>query len=206
MVKTPGQTIFLTPSEAVFTLFSGDNLSSGDNISVVHMKFEGSMTSQIIGEGLLPGIANFFVGNDSSKWLTEIPTYNSVRYKDLYPGVILIFKGNEGRLKHELVLSPGADPAGIILSYSGQDNLSQTNDGSILIRTVAGKLTDSSPICYQDINGTRVLVEARYRVLDDHRIGFDVKKYNKEYPLVIDPALVYIQLTLVVTALTTGEA
>lgn len=185
IVKTSGQTVFFTPAEVVFTL------SSGNNSSVVHMSFEGSRPGQITGEQLLPGTANFFLGNDSSKWLADIPTYDAVRYKDLYPGVDLVFKGTEGYLKHELILSPGADLSQIVLDYSGHDDLCLTEDGSVLIRTAAGNLTDSAPICYQEIDDSRVEVEVQYRLIRDQRIGFDIGKYDRRYPLVIDPALVY---------------
>jgi len=185
MVKASHETIYFTPSGALFAL------SSKNNTSVVKMGFEGSTPGQVVGAELLPGTANFFLGNDSSKWVTDIPTYGSIKYQSLYPGIDLVFKGTEGNLKHELLLKPGADPARIVLAYSGQENLSLDKDGSILIRTAEGNLTDSAPICYQDINGSRVTVEGSYRRIDDKRIGFEVKNYNKSYSLVIDPALRY---------------
>jgi len=185
MIKASHETIYFTPSGALFAL------SSKNNTSVVKMSFEGSTPGQVIGAELLPGTANFFLGNDSSKWVTDIPTYGSIKYQSLYPGIDLVFRGTEGNLKHELLLKPEADPAKIVLAYSGQDNLSLDKDGSILIRTAEGNLTDSAPICYQDINGSRVTVEGSYRRIDDKRIGFEVKNYNKSYSLVIDPALRY---------------
>ena len=185
VVKTSGQTVFFTPSEVVFSL------SGGDNSSVVRLAFEGSEPVEIAGEDLLYGKANFFIGNDSAGWATDIPTYGAIRYKDLYPGVDLVFKGREGYLKHELVVSPGADPAQIVMTYSGQDNLSLMEDGSVQLRTAAGNLTDSAPVCYQEIEGSRVVVEGHYRMIDDQRIGFEIGSYDRGSPLVIDPALVY---------------
>ncbi|MFZ2471216.1 MAG: SBBP repeat-containing protein [Methanothrix sp.] len=185
MVKTSKQTVFFAPSEVVFAL------SSGNNSSVVHIAFEGSRPGEITGEQQLSGRANFFIGNDSSKWSTEVPTYGAVRYKDLYPGVDLVFKGTEAQLKHELIVSPGADPAQIILSYSGQDYLSLAEDDSIIIRTATGNITDSAPFCYQEINGSRVTIDGRYRMIDSNRISFDIDSYNKSYPLVLDPTLRY---------------
>jgi hypothetical protein len=185
MAMTAGQTVFFTRSEVVFAL------SRGNNSSVVRMAFEGSRPGEITGEQLLPGTANFFIGNDSSGWSTQVPTYGAIRYKDLYPDVDLVFKGTEAQLKHELIVRPGADPAQIVISYSGQDNLSLAEDGSVLIRTAIGNITDSAPFCYQEIDGTRVTIAGRYQMIDDHRIGFDVDSYNKSYPLVIDPTLKY---------------
>ncbi len=185
MVRIEGPTVFFTPSEVIFSL------SQGNNSSAVHMAFENSNPGQIIGEEQLPGQANFFIGNDSTQWISDIPTFGSIRYKEIYPGVDLIFKGREGYLKHELDLDPGADLSGIILTYSGQDNLSLAEDGSLLIRTSAGNLTDSVPICYQEINGSREMVEGRYRLVGDNGVGFEIVDYDRKYPLVIDPTLAY---------------
>ena len=185
VVKTSGQTVFFTPSEVAFSL------SGGDNSSVVRLAFEGSEPVEIAGEDLLSGKANFFIGNDSAGWATDIPTYGAIRYKDLYPGVDLVFKGREGYLKHELVVSPGADPAQIVMTYSGQDNLSLMEDGSMQLRTAAGNLTDSAPVCYQIINSSRIIVEGHYRIIDGQRIAFEIGSYDRGSPLVIDPALVY---------------
>ena len=185
MVKASQATIYFTPSEVLFALVSKNNSSN------VRMSFEGANPERLVGEEPLPGKANFFTGNNSSQWLTDIPIYASVRYQGIYPGIDLVFKGTEGNLKHELVLDPGADPAAIVFLYNGQDNISLNNNGSLLIRTEAGYITDSAPICYQDIDGRRVDVEGEYRKIDENRIGFEVKDYNRSLPLMIDPCLVY---------------
>ena len=185
MVKASHETIYFTPSNVLFAL------SSKNNTSIVKMSFEGAKPGQLAGEGLLPGTANFFIGNNSSKWVTDISTYSTIRYENLYPGIDLVFKGTEGNLKHELQLKPGADPAKIVLTYSGQDNLSLDKNGSILIKTAAGNLTDSAPFCYQDINGSRAIIEGKYRRIGTKSIGFEISNYNQSLPLVIDPLLRY---------------
>jgi len=185
MIRSMGPTVLFTPSEVVFSL------SNGNNSSEIHMAFEKSRSGQIIGEEKLPGRANFFLGNNTSQWIYDVPTFGAIRYKELYPGVDLVFRGKEGQLKHELVLNPGADLSGIILTYSGQDNLSLAQDGSLQIRTSAGTLTDSVPVCYQEINGSIEMVGGRYRLVGDKGIGFEVEDYDQRYPLVIDPALIY---------------
>jgi len=185
MVRSKGPTVLFTPSEVVFSL------SSGNNSSLVHMTFENSSPGQIFGEEPLPGRANFLLGNDSSQWISDIPIYGAIRYKDLYPGVDLVFRGTDGYLKHKLVLNPGADLSGIILTYSGQDNLSLAGDGSLLIRTSAGNLIDSAPVCYQEINGSKEMVEGHYRLVGGNGIGFEVGDYDRRYLLVIDPALIF---------------
>ena len=185
MVKTSHEAIYFTPSGVLFAL------SSENNTSIVGMSFENAGPNRLSGEDVLPGTANFFIGNNSSQWITDISTYSSIKYESLYPGIDLIFKGTDGNLKHELLLKPGADPAKIVLTYSGQDSLSLDKNGSILIKTAAGNLTDSAPFCYQDINGSRLAVDGKYRRIDDKRIGFDLNNYDRSLPLVIDPLLRY---------------
>lgn len=183
MVKTTGQTVFFTPSGVIFSL------SSGNNSSTVHMIFNDSSPERIVGEQLLPGKANFLVGNDSSKWIVEIPTFRSIRYKELYPGVDLVFKSQGGDLKHEFILSPESDPSRIAMAYTGQESLSLTENESLLIRTADGDLTDSAPICYQEIDGITAYIEGKYRYVNDHTIGFEIGHYDRGHPLVIDPSL-----------------
>jgi len=185
MVQTGREMVLFAPSEVVF------RLSRDNNTSTVRMTFENSYPGEIIGEGELSGRANFFIGNDSSQWISAIPTYEAIRYKNLYPGVDLVFKGTGGCLKHELIVAPDADPSQIVMAYSGQDNLSLTEDGSVLVMTSSGSLTDSVPVCYQEIDGRREMIEGSYHLIGESGVGFEIGSYDRKHPLVIDPALAF---------------
>ncbi len=185
MVQTGREMVLFAPSEVVF------RLSRDNDTSTVRMTFENSYPGEIIGEGELSGRANFFIGNDSSQWISAIPTYEAIRYKNLYPGVDLVFKGTGGCLKHELIVAPDADPSKIVMAYSGQDNLSLTEDGSVLLMTSAGSLTDSVPVCYQEIDGMREMIEGSYHLIGENGVGFEIGSYDRKHPLVIDPALAF---------------
>ena len=185
MVQTGREMVLFAPSEAVF------RLSRDNNTSTVRMTFENSYPGEIIGEGELSGRANFFIGNDSSQWISDIPTYEAIRYKNLYPGVDLVFKGTGGCLKHELIVALDADPSQIVMAYSGQDNLSLTEDGSVLVMTSSGSLTDSVPVCYQEIDGRREMIDGRYHLIGENGVGFEIGSYDRKHPLVIDPALAF---------------
>jgi hypothetical protein len=185
IIKTPQWAAFFKRSDVAFII------SSGNNSSIVNMTFEGTGPQEIIAENPLSGKVNFLLGNDSSKWITELPTYAEIRYENLYPGIDLIFRGSDGILKHEFLVEPEADPNRIVLAYDGQSNLSLDDNGSLVIRTPTGDLTDSAPFCYQDINGRRAIVDGEYQRIDDKRMGFRIQNYSKSYPLVIDPVLKY---------------
>jgi hypothetical protein len=64
----------------------------------------------------LPGKSNYFIGNDPTKWRTNVPNYAKVKYANVYPGVDLVYYGNQGQLEYDFVVQPGADPRSIQLA------------------------------------------------------------------------------------------
>ena len=161
---------------------------------LLNMQFVGANPRpEIAGEGALESKINYFVGRDSSKWHAGVRTFAGVRYRDLYPGVDLIFHGGDdgGRLEYDFVLAPGASPRNVRLSFEGADSLSLGKDGELLLHTQAGTISQSAPVIYQLVNGVRREVAGGY-VLRGHReVGFRVGEYDRSVPLVIDPVLVY---------------
>ena len=69
-----------------------------------------NLDTRIIGLDRLPGNSNYFLGNDPTRWHTNVPMFSRVLYSDVYPGVDLVFYGNQRRLEHDFVVAPGADP------------------------------------------------------------------------------------------------
>lgn len=160
--------------------------------SVVELRFPGAdPAARLEGLQTLPGTVNFYLGNDPSRWHTGVPTYGSIAYRDLYPGVDLVFLGSAGGLKSELRVAAGASPAPIRLRYSGARELRLRADGALVIETVGGEILEEPPLVYQEIAGRRIEVEARYRLLGDGRVGFGLGTYRRSHALVIDPALVF---------------
>jgi hypothetical protein len=80
--------------------------------TVVRMKLVGANASaEVSGADELPGKSNYFIGNDPKNWRTNVPTYAKVRYQGVYPGVDLVYYGNQGgQLEYDFVVAPGADP------------------------------------------------------------------------------------------------
>jgi hypothetical protein len=138
----------------------------------------------------LPGHVNYFVGNDPSKWHSNVPTSGRVSYSDVLPGIGITYYGtNEGTLEYDFVVAPGADPNDITVRFSGADDIA-LEGGSLLITTGNGAISQAAPVLYQPIEGRRVPVEGGF-TLDDGELGFEVGAYDRGYPLVIDPTLVY---------------
>jgi uncharacterized repeat protein (TIGR01451 family) len=152
----------------------------------------------------LPGSVNFFLGDDPMGWQVDVPTYAALAYRNLYPGVDLIYSGSHGRLKSEFRLAPGIHPRVIHLVYYGVESVRVLLDGSLSLRTTDGELVEAAPLAYQEIEGVRQKVTARYVLLMSPLrtpfftmrlpalVRFEVRGHNSRWPLVIDPVLRYV--------------
>ena len=78
---------------------------------------------KIVGMDELPGKSNYFIGNDPKKWRTNVPNYAKVKYANVYPGVDLVYYGNQGKLEYDFVVSPGADPNSIQLAINSGEQV-----------------------------------------------------------------------------------
>jgi photosystem II stability/assembly factor-like uncharacterized protein len=139
----------------------------------------------------LPGTVSYFVGNDPKQWRTEIPTYSRVRRKGIYPGVDLVYYGNQQQLEYDFIVAPGVDPGRIRLAFTNAERLSLDASGDLIVKTAAGELRQHAPTTYQEVNGIRRETASRYVLRGKHRVGFSVGRCDHKRPLVIDPVLVY---------------
>ncbi len=121
----------------------------------------------------------------------HLPTYEAVAYRDLWPGIDLVFRGAGGTLKYEFVVHPGASPHSIDLAYRGAQRLTVASSGALLVHTPAGIVRDSAPRTYQRVGSTRVDVASRYTLRGRTSYGFALGAYDRARPVVIDPGLVY---------------
>ncbi|ACL17090.1 PKD domain-containing protein [Methanosphaerula palustris] len=189
-VNAAGHSIAFEPDRIV--LAASQDVNNTTKSAEVTMTFPGSSASPAIaGLDRLPGNASFFLGNDSSRWQSDVPTYRSVEYQQLYPGIDLRYNGTQGVLKREFVVAPGTSPDQIAIAYDGIDGLAIAENGSLAITTSLGVLTDEAPVAYQAIDGIKVPVTSSYRLKDDGTVGFTVGAYDQSRPLVIDPTLLY---------------
>src|SRR6266404_4423689 len=159
---------------------------------VVYQDFIGAKKMPIIEtKNVQPGAYNYFVGTDPTKWRTDVRAFGEILYKDVWDGVDVKLYGSGPNVEQEFVVQPGADPTKVQVAYRGVDGLQVSEDGSLLIKTVFGELRESKPRIYQEIAGARVAVDGRFNLKSDNVYTFDVGTYSAEYPLVIDPTLLY---------------
>jgi hypothetical protein len=142
------------------------------------------------GEERTEAVVSYFKGG-RDQWKTGLPTYTRVLYRDLWPGIDLVYTGKGGRLKYTFLVRPGARPDQIRLAYRGASQVRVTAGGELEVSTPAGGFRADKPYVYQEVDGRKVEVAARYG-LEGHQYGFRVGSYDPTRVLVLDPAvLVY---------------
>jgi hypothetical protein len=156
------------------------------------MQFAGARRDSVpSGELPLPGRANYFLGNDQSKWRSNVPLFGSARYTGVYPGIDVVFYGREGEIEYDFVVSPHADPRAIRLLFTGASGLRIARDGHLVVQTAAGPLHLRKPTLYQERDGRRLPVTGRYVRRGDSAIGIEVDEYDPTRTLVIDPVIAF---------------
>jgi hypothetical protein len=213
VARAPDRTLYFTSSGVVLALpqpkadrpgassFRTVKLDQDKNTSssrLVSMRFTNAETSpRISGGERLPGRVNYFLGNDSARWHTDVPTYSGVIYTDLYPGICLSYSGTGRELKGTYTVSPGADPSRIGWRYKGAKEISVDHAGNLHVQLAerdsksAGELIEHAPVAWQEIEGRHVAVTASYKVTGKMAAGFKLSAYDRNRPLVIDPILSY---------------
>jgi len=207
-----GYTLFLTQREAVLAMRPAPargtrpGASGGEDAtpSVLRMHLLGANpAAPLSGLDTLPGTVNYFVGHDPAKWQTHVPTFAKVKQSQVYPGVDLVYYGNQRQVEFDFLVTPGTDPTAIRLSFQGADELKVDEQGNLLLRVNGGEVRLATPHVYQEVQGKQQRVAARYIVEESQnreprtansapvRVGFQVAAYDQSRPLVIDPTLVY---------------
>jgi len=151
----------------------------------------GQWDAQIVGSGQLSAKANYIIGNNPSKWHREVPRYARVSYHDVYPGIDLTYHGQQKQLEFDFAVAPGSTPDPIQLSFSGASRIRTDTAGNLALSSSAGDLTLNKPVAYQERNGIRQLVDARFVLSANHQVGFQLGTYDRTRELVIDPSLSY---------------
>ncbi len=132
---------------------------------------------------------NYFLGNDQSKWRSNVPAYSKVEQKDLYTNIDLHTYSHYNSLKYDYIVHPGGNVADIKVLYEGLDNISLDKDGNLKLVTSINSITEFKPYAYQLINGEEKEIKCRYR-LDNNIISIQLQEaYNMNLPLIIDPEL-----------------
>jgi len=132
-------------------------------------------------------ISNYFLGNDPSKWKKNVQGFNNVVVKNLYQGIDIRYYSDNGSLKYDLIVHPGADVSKIKLSYNGVNSMN-IKDGELILETSLGQIKERSPYSYQIINGIKKEVDASYQ-LNENFVQYKIKRISEQDDIIIDPVV-----------------
>lgn len=148
-----------------------------------------------VGLGQQVARTNYYIGNDPSQWHTRVANYEKVRYASVYPGIDLVYYGQQKQLEYDFVVNPGADPSAIALTFgAGPDGgkkipLTINQEGDLVASLESGPVSFHKPVIYQKSAAGKIEVDGRYLLKADGRVGFALGNYNRSRQLVIDPVL-----------------
>ncbi|MGH8240700.1 MAG: hypothetical protein ACREXP_27290 [Steroidobacteraceae bacterium] len=177
-----GYTQFVTAQEVVWRL---DGVQQDH---AVRMSFPGAMLPAVHGEAAIAGRTNYLKGADPAKWVAGVQQFAAVRLTDLYPGISLKLYGTRNRPEYDFILEPGADAGAIALRFAGAAQIEVGTRGELIVRTAAGELIHHRPVAYQrDAEGQSRVIDARFVQTAPDELRFELGRYDRSRPLVIDP-------------------
>jgi hypothetical protein len=139
----------------------------------------------------MEGRVNYLLGSDATQWRTGIPMFAQVRIEDAYPGIDLLYYGNQHQLEYDFVVSSNADPGKISFRFEGVDALKVEATGELVLRIGQAEMQQHKPVIYQFVKGVRRQISGGYALRDAKTVGFEVGEFDHNYPLVIDPVFSY---------------
>ena len=183
---TDDEVLLLVPKPAAAP---GSSRRQSADMALLRMRLAGaSRTPRITAHDPLPGKV-YYAEASARGPLTPIDTFARVEYADIYPGIDLVYYGNDRQLEFDFVVAPFADPDRIALSLDGADRITLTEAGDLAVRVSGTDITLERPIVYQDGDEGRVEIAGAY-VLPANGTGavrLSLGEDDPSLPLVIDP-------------------
>jgi hypothetical protein len=216
LARGRGYALFLTGNSAVLTLPKATDLPRPSTF--LRMQLMGAnVNAAVTGAGKLAGRSNYFIGNDPQQWRTNLPNYAEVKYAGVYPGVDLVYYGNQsGQLEYDFVVAPGADTSAIRFEIAANSDdgakgarrtpMRIAADGDLVVKVGGGEIRFHKPLVYQDVAdgiaasqgkdlrtpaGHRRLSQGHFVLQASNEVRFALGPYDHSKALVIDPVLTY---------------
>jgi len=213
LTRTHGYTLFLTSSEAIFSVPSGPPASplfslrrdagssevrnelrpkaKSSSPAVLRMRMLGAnAAAPIDAEDEQPGRINYLIGNDPRGWHRNVPRYARVHYRGVYPGIDAVYHGAQP-LEFDFVVRAGADPDRIRLEFRGEQGITTDKSGNLVLTLPTGEMRLLKPVAYQEKDGVREPVSANFVLNRKHEVAFALGAYDRRRELVIDPSVTF---------------
>jgi hypothetical protein len=128
---------------------------------------------------------NYFLGNDESKWKTNVRSYCKVLYEDVWPGIDVLYYFKDGELKYDILVSEYAFPSDISFRVEGVKSINVKDNELNIFASEDVIIKDSKLMAYYS-DGENVPVA--FKKTGRLTFGFQVNKiYGKA--LIIDPVV-----------------
>ncbi len=210
----PGGTLFFTDNGIIVDRITGtsgfslprergrmpvDSAAVADGILERHafrIDFPGS-SMDVLPAGIDRGPAQirYMTGTDGGSSSRGAAMYGQVLYRDLYPGIDLLYeRTSAGHLKYDLLVAPGADLSQVVFRYEGISDLSINGAGELVLHGPAGEMLETSPQVWQEYDDHDTSRKGRYRILGPNLLGFEVEETDPSAAIVFDPGLLWSTL------------
>jgi hypothetical protein len=207
LTRSGGYTMFLTPTETVLVegkngSVNGDKFAKGlsafhadpknSKQSVLRMELLGANSApEFQGLQELPGKVNYLIGKDQAAWHTNVALFSEVQVAEVYPGVDLLFHGDQRRLEYDFVVAPGADAGRIGFKIRGARKIEIAANGDLILHTADSEFEMRKPEIYQGKGSSRSEVRGKFVLTAKNQVRFELGPYDHSEKLVIDPAIDY---------------
>lgn len=177
--------------KAAHTNFTANENSHQYRGTLVGVEFLNSQNvSELRKEKPLGYNYNYFIGNDSAKWASDVRIFQEATLVNFYPDIDLKVIDSKDEFKYELWCAPGTDYKQIQLKMKGFSNITLDKEGNLILSTDLGEITEKKPIAYQLLNGKLSTISCRF-VLKKDVVSFELGKHDEQATLIIDPVLVF---------------
>jgi hypothetical protein len=200
--RNAGRALFLAPDKAVIAFPKnvnqkraeavGNALSPKAETELLQIELlDASIEAEPKAIDPLPAKSNYLLGSDSHKWETGVAHYAKAQFSEVYPGIDVVYYGNQERLEYDFIVKPGARPDSIRLKFDGAKTLRIDEAGNLVARLGSKEVRQQAPVVYQEIGGERKPVKGEFVLRSAREVNFEIGKYDETQTLVIDPVLVY---------------
>ena len=187
--RTAGLSLWMTSSGVTYELRKvlGKTPKSGAQAHAVRVDYVGSNPRALAGEERAKALSHYLIGIESSGWIRNVPNFKRAVFKEIYPGIDLVWMGSQGKLRYDFVVKPGADPAAIRLRYSGVKDLAVQN-GALSYKTSLGPVSEGNLRAFQMEADRQTPVKSGFKVTGNE-VQIALGHYDRSKPLIIDPTI-----------------
>lgn len=169
LTQIKGLNAWITKSGVLYDFYKIENVNSNSHIPhqkesfgdklghKVKINYVGANVANVITESFskLSGYHNYFLGNDPSKWASNVGLYNSVKLNNIYNGVDVHYYFDNGLLRYDFIIKPNANPSSIKLLVDGANSFNVNSKGELTYTTRFGEVAEGKIYAYQIVNGKK---------------------------------------------------